>query len=390
MTKKLLLSSVLFLSLVVTGCGNKKNSSGDQPIPEQFDIAIQAAESKVGLFVGEERNINVFPEFRVNHRLKYTSLNPEIATVDENGKVTAVAQGSAKIAVQDLNRKNAGVFVDVQVVEKLKSREANKIYKAMKEIGESEVVDNFVDEEFYEKSVYKEGVRQSYTFWNQHMIYSKENAYFGIKETDVNIIKPDGAMTFSDYLWVFYTNEYYDSYTFHETHGQKNYYVAATADYIGQPRTQPLYDILDNIFVSGHKLYTQTFDSTGLSYVIDLAQASYSNVINQRGGSLGDGKLIFGCTITFDDETASIDDEKNYGIPYGTPTPASQDMLYVIENNKIVGYHVSVETNYEINGEHYKEIVNIDHNIKQFTEGNPELIYPNKDDYTLVDYLFAV
>lgn len=387
MKKKLLLSTIVLLSLVVTGCNNKK---GDDPIPEKFDIALTSSQETIGLFVGEERNLNIFPEPKTDFKLKFTSLNPEIATVDENGKVTAVAQGEAKIAVQDLNRDKAGTFIEVKVVEKMKTRDANKIYKEMKTVGESEVVDNFTDEEFYEKTIYKEGVQQSYTFWNQHMIYSKENAYFGIVERDIDILKPDGAKTFADSSWIFYTNQYYDSYTFHVSHGQKNYYVASTTSYIGQPRTQPLYDILDNIFVSGHELYTQTFETAGLSYPIELAQASYSNVINQRGGSLGDGRLVFGCTVTFDDSVADQDDENRYGIPYGTPTPTTQDMLYVIENNKVVSTYIHLNTKYEINGEHYEEEYNITHSFKAFTEGNPELIYPNKDDYTLVDYLFAV
>ena len=402
MNKKILLSSLAILTMVLSGCGGKKNSSSsseqpDQPIPEQFEIDIRATETKMGLLVGEERAINIFPDFKGNFQLKYTSLNPEIATVDENGKVTAVSQGVAKIAVQDLSRQKAGVFVEVQVVEKQKKTASKKTFQAIMEGAASIVIDNFTDREYYEKTIYKNGVAQKYGFWDQQMTYSKEHAYFGIVEQDIDYNVEGGSKYFTDTEWVFYTNEYYDSYTFHTAHGQKNYYVASTADYIGQPRTAPMYDILDNIFVSGSQIFTQMFTQLDVAdednlYSLLFGATEYTNckISDQRMGSLGEGKAICGVTMDFFSDTASQDDETRYGIPYGIATPSIQKMEYVIEDNRITAYYVQVSTTYSFGGDDYEEVVNICHTVKPFTEGNPELRIPNKDDYTLVGYLFAI
>ena len=392
MNKKILLSSLAIITMVLTGCNNKKSSSSseqpDQPIPEQFDIGIATNYKSVGLFVEEQRQITVLKEFKTPFKLKYTSLNPEIATVDENGLITAIAQGETQIAIQDLNRKNAGVFVPVQVVNKLKNREAKPLWEALEPYAEAEVVDNFTDEEIYGKKIYKNGVMQKSMLWNQHMIYSKENAYFGIVETDLDSEVEGGSEAFSVQNWIFYTNEYYDTYTFHETGSAKTYYVAPTASYIGQDRTEPLMDLLDNLFTSGRAIYEQGFENYCLEYIIDLT--GYSNVKNQKTGSTGEGNLVFSCSITFDDSYADQDDESRYGIPYGTPMPTVQNMNYVIKNNKLVDAYYDITTTYTIGSDEYVERYDIAHHIESFTEGNPELIYPNKDNFTLVDYLFAI
>ena len=400
MNKKIFLSSLAILTMVLTGCNDKKSSSSeqpDQPIPDQFEIAIRSTETRMGLLVGEERAINIFPDFKGNFKLKYTSLNPEIATVDENGLVTAVAQGVAKIAVQDLSREKAGVFVDVTVVDKQKNRDAKKTFNAIMEAAAGTVIDNFTDREYYEKTIYKNGVAQKYSIWDQQMTYSKENAYFGITEQDIDYNVEGGSKYFTDTEWIFYTNEYYDSYTFHTSHGQKKYYVASTADYIGQPRTAPMYDILDNIFVSGSKIFTQMFGQIDVTdednlYSLLFGPTEYTNcrVSDKRMGSLGEGKAVCGVTMDCFLDTASQDDETRYGIPYGIPTPSIQKMEYVIEDNRITAFYVSVSTTYSFGGDDYEEVVNICHTINPFTEGNPELRIPNKEDYTLVDYLFAV
>ena len=389
MNKKLVLSSLVLLSLVITGC-NKKNSSSEQPIPEEFEIAVRTNQESVGLFPEEERRIYVVEEFNVPFKLKFTSLDPEIASVDENGVIKGLKAGSTKIAVQDLNRKSAGAFIDVIVAEQMKSRETKRLFNELNVIGLKEKVDNFVDHEIYEKFIYKNGVQHSYSMMNRDEVFSKEHAYFGIFEDDIDIRVEDGAKDFVKDDWIFYTNEYYDSYTFRTTGYSKNYYVAPTASYIGQDRTEPLMAILDNIFVSGRDIYTNAFDDASLKGVCENMTGSYSNVKNQRSGKLEDGSIIAGLTINFDDSTADQDDERRYGIPYGTPTPTVQDMYYVIKDNKVTNSYYEITQTYKIGDDDYVEKFYIGNHYVPFSEGNPELVYPDKENYTLVDYLFAI
>lgn len=388
-SKKLVLSSFVLLSLVLTGCG-KNNKSSEEPLPEEFEIAITPNQECVGLQVEEERQLVIIEEFKTPFKLKYTSLDPEIATIDENGLIKGLKQGSTRIVVQDLNRKSAGVYVDVIVTETLKSREMRRLFNDLKVIGMKEKVDNFVKEEKYEKIVYKNGVQHTYEMMDQNQAFSKEHAYFGIFEKDYDTKIEDGSKEFVSSDWIFYTNEYYDSYTFHNSGAAKKYYVAPTAAYIGQPRTAPLEAILDNLFVSGSEIFTKGFDDASLSDVCENMTGSYTNVKNQRAGKLEDGTVVCALSITFDDEKADQDDESRYGIPYGTPTPTVQDMYYVIKDNKVTNSYFEITETYTIGEDEYLEKYRIGNHFVPFSEGNPELVYPDKEDYTLVDYLFDI
>ena len=105
-------------------------------------------------------------------------------------------------------------------------------------------------------------------------------------------------------------------------------------------------------------------------------------------GSLGDGQMIYGCTVHFDDETADQDTETRYGIPYGTPTPATQAMRYAVKDNRVIALAIHLEETYTIGEDNYVEIYDIDHTYYDFDEDT--LYIPNKKDYTLVDSLFSI
>lgn len=69
-----------------------------RPVPV---TGVTLNEATLGLTVGETETLTatVTPEDATNNEITWTSSKPEVATVDEDGKVTAVAEGTATITV---------------------------------------------------------------------------------------------------------------------------------------------------------------------------------------------------------------------------------------------------------------------------------------------------
>ena len=109
-------------------------------------------------------------------------------------------------------------------------------------------------------------------------------------------------------------------------------------------------------------------------------------------GSWGSGSFYLEANHTDEDNTADQDTENNYGIPVGTAMPETDYYRFIVKDNKLVGYSIQAETNYEIDGQKYVMTYDIDHYFERVDESNRSklIVYPNVKDYTLADYLFAI
>ena len=94
----------------------------------------------IRMTVGEERQINtiISPEDAQNKKLIYTSDNPEVALVDENGLVESLSLGTAKITILSDEDETLQKVVEVKVMELIESEEyeidlENKIIKFIPE-----------------------------------------------------------------------------------------------------------------------------------------------------------------------------------------------------------------------------------------------------------------
>ena len=85
-------------------------------------------------------------------------------------------------------------------------------------------------------------------------------------------------------------------------------------------------------------------------------------------------------------------DETQSGVPYGTPMPATQRMIYTVKDSKLVNFRIELIQNYSFGGDNYQKIYYIDHSYERITDANRDsaLFIPDASQYTLVDYLFAI
>lgn len=410
--KVLFLTSLLAVASL-TGCGGGKKSSSQVSsapssnpgptsivVPEaneeiEFDYTQATYPDEIlvnhrvaSILIDEEYQIKPMEQYKYDgSNLKYEIKDTSIASVDETGKVKGLKAGETELVVSDKNKPELNTVVPVIVNAVLPSTQAAAKEEEMSAINEDNYT-KIVDYELYEKRVYKNGDLVSYDRFDQRMTGSIDDGYFRIWETDAEIKTKDGAYDFTNYEWIFYTNAFFDTYIYHQTGDVKNYLRVATQSYMDGERSAPMYEILDNLFTSGSEIFTNMFDNAKISKFADMITADYSNVSDKFMGSNGAGQMLFGCTITFENETADMDDESRYGIPFGTAMPSTQAMRYVVKDNKMIAYSVHLVSDYEIGEDKYQAVYDIDH--KYLPWESSSLYVPNRQDYTQVDSIFDV
>ncbi len=89
----------------------------EEPVQEVEVTSVAFADgTSVALKVGESKSltVNVLPEDAADKSLTFTSSNEAVATVDKDGKVTAVAKGACSITVTSANGKTAEIAIVVK------------------------------------------------------------------------------------------------------------------------------------------------------------------------------------------------------------------------------------------------------------------------------------
>ena len=425
MNKKVLFLTLILASTALAGCGKSKPSSEAAPsskkpqdngVPSEMILPEAGADEEefvpeqsypdemlvnhriASILEGEECELRALDIYNYNPNLSFTSADPAVATVDEKGLLKGIAAGETVVTIADKDNPDFKAEIPVIVSEEIDALDAADLAADFNEVDESGLT-KIVDLEMYEKSIYRvqkateEGQEDvltllSYDRFDQRMSASYDDAYLRIWETDAEVRVEDGATDFTNYEWIFNTNRFYDTYIYHQTGDVKTYFPVATQSYMGKDRTEPLLDILDNLFRSGKSIFENTFKNCRLSDFTDLITSEYDNVDDKFYGSNGEGDMLFGCTLLFDDETADQDTETNYGIPFGTPTPATQAMRYAVKDNKVISLNIHLVEDYTIDGVDYREIYEIDHKFEEFTDES--LYLPNRKDYTLVGSLFEI
>ena len=423
--KKVLFLTSLLAVATLAGCGTKTSSKADDGVPTSM-ILPEASEVE-----GYDNDNVKFPEeLLVNHRVaalmvnetlqleateqfgyaannvKYEVKDATVASVSENGLITGLKAGETEIVVTDKNNPEFKRTVPVAVYGQVASADVLGITTALKAYENEHPVNEVVQRKritrTFAKRPYVEPVEGApendtpYTVFSadysdEMMVFSVEDAYLRMLETDSEVRVTDGAVDFTTYDWIFHTNRYYDTLVYHQQGDAKTFYAAATQDYMDAGvRSAPLYDVLDNLFTVGHTFFENQLDNASFKDIADIAENDYSNVEDKKVGSIGDGSLFVHGVLTFKDSTADNDDERNYGIPVGTPTPTTQDSTWIVKDNKVEAIYFYLVQDYIIDDYEYQMIMDIDIKIDELSADRSEIYVPARDEYQTVDYLFAI
>ena len=413
--KKVLFLTSLLAVTALTGCGTKTIPAGPIVLPEaeqseSFENKIATYPEELllnhrtaALVVGDTFQLEAVSQFKyAGNNLKFESKDETIATVDETGLITGVAGGVTAITVSDKNNPDFKYDVEVYVTPETAAADVSDICTKLTKYENENPVSEFVQYKMLQKSIFRRPTKQneedpdadfvriSYSRSDEYSVFSKKDAYLRILETDSEIRTIDGSIDYTSYDWIFHTNKYFDTLVYHQTADTKTFYSAPTQDYMDGERTAPLYDVLDNLFTVGHDYFLNQLENTQFGDATDIAVSDYSNVADKKVGSLGDGSLLVKGVLSFDQSTASLDDERNYGIPYGTPTPTLQDSTWVINDNKVVALYFYLTQEYSYGGNDYIEIMDIDYKYEQISEDRHEIHVPNRNEYVEVERLFEI
>ena len=429
--KKVLFLTSLLAVATLAGCGTKTSSQPKNDgvptsmiLPEASDVQgydndnvkfpeeLLVNHRVAALMVNETLQLEATEQFGYTaNNVKYEVKEATVATVSENGLITGLKAGETEIVVTDKSNPDFKRTVPVAVYDPVDSSDVQGITNALKSYETEHPVNEVVQRKRITRTFSKrpyiappegapEGtvvdnpapyVQFSRDYSDEMMVFSVEDAYLRILETDSEVRVTDGGVDFTTYDWIFHTNRYYDTLVYHQQGDAKTFYAAATQDYMDAGvRSAPLYDVLDNLFTVGHTFFENQLDNASFGDITDIAENDYNNVEDKKVGSMGDGSLFVHGVLTFKDSLADNDDERNYGIPVGTKTPTSQDSTWIVRNNKVEAIYFYLVQDYIIDDYEYQMIMDIDIKIDEISADRHELVVPSRDEYQLVDYLFAI
>ena len=337
-----------------------------------------------GVTQGEEFQLEVssLPRQAIKPVIKFSSSDEKVATVDENGLVKAVSAGECEIVATNEDgtvRKSCPVYVG----NALSKSQAGKVADKIKAAQESISVDTVLSSCYWNNKISKNDVVQQDTYFDREMIISRSNAYFKLFDIDTEIKVQDGSPSFSEGGWIIYTNEYYDTYLFHDMGEVKTYMVADSTSYIskGKTRFDAMCAVLDSLFTSGSKIATNLFEDVlgnGQSGPINSATTA------KRRGSNGDDQLNLSISDS-GQQTADREDEEDYYIPAGTTYDVKIDADYVVDENFVKAENVYQGFLYTLGEDNYENAFYLDY---QYEYRDVELDYPDFAQYQRVDTIF--
>lgn len=400
MNKKAKLSTLTLalLGMTLSSCGEVEKP--DTPVVEEEDnitkisldrhYASMFYNDKAGFSFNEEITINptILPRKAGKRKVKWTSSNPEVATVDQDGKVKAVGEGTTEITISNEDgtvSASSHIVVNNMNEQKLSycNTRLNDIVSRQNK-STFEMPDNVTCYETFNQTVEKNGNVIAKTYFTQDIQTSKENAYIKLNIEQIQWKCEGGSPVFSSFEYIFHTTDSYESYLYKSSGLVNNYMSVNQSDYIGKGRLTALKAICNNFFTSGEEIIDDNY-KTILSQETQTGGWISSVETNEHYGRMANvpGQLAFDLRESLN-YVAFTEDENDLNIPVGTPYLLEVYDRILFENFLVTGKYVEQTASYTIDGDKYVNKVIVDNYYKT----GEEIKIPNKDNYSLVDSIF--
>ena len=318
-------------------------------------------------------------------KVTWESSNPEVATVDENGLVTAVSEGvSIVTATSEAGLKTSSRIAvnNTYVLLSQAGKSAKKILETQKS-SEFKAVDTVATTMEIVQTKSRDGVEINKSVATQKFWSSRSNSYFRIVSEDQDVLTSGGSIVPSYTDYIFYTTNDYLSYIFCNSDG-KSTYVSLDQSYLvdeGKTPYQALGDVLQNFLVSGSSLMTDQFTNILGQSLLDngYGGCTYKGSFGENSGEFAFVK------ITEDGGRVGAKDAEALGIPVGTVITIVDDIRYLWEDNLLESKSIVETIEYDLGGSHYVERYVGNYH---YQGRNVELKWPVASDYSLVDSIF--
>ena len=337
----------------------------------------------------------VLPLDADDQTLTFTSANTDIATVNSKGVITGgSAIGETTITIASVDNPEATKAVRVENCKSLSATNAKKVASAIKnkqtELGLTVDKARIVEDYYVQFSKNNTPQSTSYFIQESYIANNKEDVYFSIFSDDTDIHVEDGTPSTSRSGWIMYTTKKYMTYLFHEVGTEtKNYLQVDTTSYIGNPlgRWGALCEVLDNLFTSGSAIVIDQLDGVlnvqGLSW---LGSQTPLGPKSTASDPLNDPThLISAFAAYYTGQVATIDDEQDLNIPYGTKYDLEIARQYEFRDYYCEEEIIDQNIYYSLDGDSFIR----DYDIRYtYYHKDIEIFYPDFKDYSEVESIF--
>lgn len=290
---------------------------------------------------------------------KFESSDSKIATVDENGKVTAVSEGECDITLSNADgsiKDTAHVIVNWDIGIGSTSKRKNKIIAAQNSISLDTV---YSETQYVNRKGVKNGEIQSTSQFTQCIWASKQNAYVRLTASEYESITTDGSVIPSRVEYIFWTDKFGDTYVVNIDGVKKNYLVIDLSEMLDEGKSQfdALGVVLDSFFTSGKKIVTDTYaDMLGGDVLSPTSSYKYVH-----SGYLEDnvGQLAIQYTNTSSGKLG-VDDAEDFDLPVGTQITINDDIKYIFQDNLVSKEAISEIISYELDDVEYENAYFVD------------------------------
>ena len=379
-------------ALAITGCNFNINIDTNNYVTAPAE-AFVLEQNSVSLLVGESKQLEIRmrPSAAFATELVYEAMTPNggasVCSVSKTGLVKALRSGVAAIKVYDKSNEDLVAYIPVYVADKASMKDLVAPATQMQKKNKATPVKKVQCLENRKQIDYRDGVAYKGEKDYQNFIVSTDDAYAYIDEYDEELRTAEGNYIPMSGMWAFYTDEDYATHLYHRNDSTKTRLDLNTQSYIGQKRVNAIYDVIDSIFTSGSKIFTQYLEG---AYEDDFLGYIVNGELNKstRSGVGCDGDLIrlnyAGKTIT--PQKVSADDESDYKIPAGTSYTYTYTYDMTWYKGVLVNFTIDQVMKYQIDGIDYNRVIFIEYVYSVNDEVEFEL--PNPKEYREVDDIF--
>lgn len=311
-----------------------------------YNLNLAAAEK-------EQIKIDSMPEGYALSQIKFKSLDENIATVTEDGWITAKGLGSTRIEVKSddgIIKTYASVIVSAAQTRK---DVLSPIVEAMTNDFNApgyQVPTKFHKTEYSMEDYYEDGkVRRGYhTF--EETVWDGDEGYFMVTSDDFYLKTTDGARDKLSGKWIFYCIDDMNTRMIRITPTSKSYIDLNTAAYIGKPHAEVIYSILDMFFVSGREIVTDGITEYGAKDEF-ISMSKYLLTSGTTWSTAGDKQIYLDVHDTWDEEITAEDEIVNgITIPTGTKVKMDQQVDYFFDKTRCPNVTIKALYDYTLDG----------------------------------------
>lgn len=375
------------VALTITSCNTTTREEAVSRLTYVAPEALYLNFYSTGLVAGKSRTIvpNITPSAAKNCKVTYSSSDSSIARVNDNGEITAVKGGKAVITVtagegDTAISKEVPVYVGNEASKKDVTTQATQQLAMQNAIGRPSKIQVHEVRDTY--TVMSNVAQKGYT---DDCVYtvSETDGFLGLDGYEEVLKTAEGRKEPLRYAWTFMTDEDYITHLYHITDGTKNRMSLPTQSYIGQPRINAVYDLVNMLFTRGKEIivdqnYSTVYETEDLTTISGKGFGAYKdndlNIIVYSYGGMG--------TLVID-----ADAESNYEIPAGTSTQATLTIDFCFVNGVCVAETVEQNLTYkDAKGQAATRTLKIVYDSKI----NDDVVVnkPNNKDYSEVDELY--